>query len=349
MGDCKMPGGATGTPHDQNKKRRKHEADNGQAGCTKRGSNTVINVTPKETIIGECAAELELIVPLSGGSQDRPGTSAVVLKVSVDRVEFTGPLTLDGKTEPPNEVSVKKTARPSIHGVAPRPASVSSEATSTPSAAGESTHTSRRTGRSSPAEPKSGTGHHDVDSVHETLVADKEVGDGAAGHMQGTTDKPLPGVGPNSSPSPRGKSAVSGTTGGTNVKAPKQATPSRSAKRCNVPKSRMIEKSSKPREPGLEPPTAPARTETMHRPGITLNADNISAGGGDTRTVILNRGLEPAAKDCGKELRVQPQRLPVRKSTVGEETYYTSHEKPPAICPLAKPNEKHALTPSVHR
>ena len=142
MGECKMPGGTTGPAHDQNKKSRKHEADHGQSGCTKGGSNTVINVTPKDTITGECAAELELTVPLSGGSQDRPGTAAVVSKVTVNRVEVTGPSTLDGKTESPKEVSVKKTARPSIHGVARRPASVSSGATITPSAAGVLTHTS---------------------------------------------------------------------------------------------------------------------------------------------------------------------------------------------------------------
>ena len=256
---------------------------------------------------------------------------------------------MDGKTEPPEAVSVKKTYRPCVHGVTPRPASVSLGATSTPSAAGVSTHTSRGTGGSGPAEPKSGARHHDVNSVHETPVAGKEDGDGAAGHMQGTTDKLLPGIGPSSSPSPRAKSAVSGTKGGIKVKAPKQATPSRSAKRCNVPESRMIEKSSKPREPGLEHPAASARTETLHRPVITLIADHTSAGGSEIRTVILNRGSEPAAKDCGKELRVQLQRLPERESAVGEETYYTSHEKPPAICPLAKPIKKHALTPRANR
>ena len=122
MGDCKMPGDTTGPAHDQNKKSRKHEADHGQAGCTKEGSNTVMNITPKETITGECAAELELTVPLSGGSQDRPDTSTVVPKVTVDRVVVTEQSTLNGKTEPPKEVSVKKTARPSLHGVAPRPA-----------------------------------------------------------------------------------------------------------------------------------------------------------------------------------------------------------------------------------
>ena len=154
----------------------------------------MINVTQKETITGECAAEFELTVPLSGGNQDRPVTSAVIPKVPVDRVEVTGPSTLVGKTEPPKEVSVRKTGRPSIHGVAPSPASVSSGATITPSAASVSTHISRGTGRSGPAEPKSGTGHHDVDSVHETPVVGKKVGDGAAGHMRGTTDKPLPEV-----------------------------------------------------------------------------------------------------------------------------------------------------------
>ena len=110
---------------------------------------------------------MELTVPLSGGSQDRPGTSGVVSKVTVDRVEVTGPSALDGQTESPEAVSVKKTYRPSVYGVTPRTASVSSGAPSTPSAAGVSTHTSRGTGRCGLVEPKSGAAHHDVNFVRE--------------------------------------------------------------------------------------------------------------------------------------------------------------------------------------